>query len=145
VSDGEQHHLFLLLSEVLTGFNQFDLLATGMAPGYFDRARSGIGTATFAALLSVAADLSGCEPSARQQMIGSRIFGNAPLRLAAQRIVMLWYTGSWYDTNPYGGDPISAAAYVEGLVWKAIRSHPMAAKPQGFGAWSLPPPVRCEE
>ncbi len=36
---------------------------------------------------------------------------------------------------------VSAAAYTEGLMWRAIGAHPSGAKAQGYGSWAAPPDI----
>jgi hypothetical protein len=133
--------LFCALCVELTGFAQVELYATGLCDLYFETTKANIGPETFDVLIALAADLAGREPADRRTAVQERIYRVDGTRTAAQRILMLWYTGTWFDTLPFGGAPVSAEAYVEGLVWRAIGAHPMAAKPQGYGAWSAPPPA----
>ena len=65
----------------------------------------------------------------------------------AQSIVAMWYLGAWYIPGKPGGGGfpptplqiISSEAYTNGLVWKAMQSHPMGFSPFTFGYWSQPP------
>lgn len=68
-------------------------------------------------------------------LVRQRIFDDATLGPLARNLIQLWYLGQW------GFPVISAQAYQEGLVWKAIGAHPQGAKQQGFGTWSSPPPA----
>ncbi len=36
---------------------------------------------------------------------------------------------------------VSAAAYTEGLLWRAIGAHPAGAKAPGYGSWAVPPVI----
>lgn len=36
---------------------------------------------------------------------------------------------------------VSAAAYTEGLLWRAIGAHPSGAKAPGYGSWAVPPVI----
>ncbi len=36
---------------------------------------------------------------------------------------------------------VSAAAYTEGLLWRAIGAHPPGAKAPGYGSWAVPPVI----
>ena len=68
----------------------------------------------------------------------------------ARNAMVMWYLGQW-DPMPatwrerHGMHPeddarvVSAAAWRAGLVWQAIRSHPMGAQPTGFASWAEPP------
>jgi hypothetical protein len=65
----------------------------------------------------------------------------------AQSIVALWYLGAWYIPGVKGGGGfpptplkvVSSEAYTNGLVWKAMQSHPMGFSAFTFGYWSQPP------
>jgi hypothetical protein len=133
--------LFVALSVELTGFSRFELFATGQIDAYYVTAASSIGPHAWRNILDVADSWSKPGAPDPATLIERHIYRRDNLRAATQRILMLWYTGTWFDTVPFGGAPVSAQSYIEGLVWRAIASHPMAARPQGFAAWSEPPPV----
>ena len=67
--------------------------------------------------------------------------------LLAQSIVALWYLGAWYVPGVQGGfgfpptplQVVSSEAYINGLVWKVMQSHPMGFSALTFGYWSKPP------
>jgi hypothetical protein len=139
-SVASDQELFLALCVELTGFARVELYATGLCDPYFETAKANIGPKTFDVLIALAADLAKREPADRLAALEERVYRVDGVRSAAHRIILLWYTGTWFDTLPFGGAPLSAQAYIEGLVWRAIGAHPMAAKPQGYGAWSAPPP-----
>lgn len=40
---------------------------------------------------------------------------------------------------------VSAAAYTEGLLWRAIGAHPSGAKAPGYGSWAVPPVIDGHE
>lgn len=40
---------------------------------------------------------------------------------------------------------VSAAAYTEGLLWRAIGAHPQGAKAPGYGSWAAPPDIDGHE
>ena len=44
--------------------------------------------------------------------------------------------GAWANDVTF---VVSTQSYTEGLVWKAIHTHPPAAKQPGYGSWALPP------
>jgi hypothetical protein len=133
---------FYALSCELTGFSRVELEGTGVGDVYFEQVGKNIGAETLATLFRVWSDIErDCPDGEREREIAERIFDEPELRAAAERIVMLWYTGSWYYVPPFDTQVVSSETYIEGLMWKAIKSHPMAAKPQGYGAWALPPPT----
>jgi len=132
---------FLSLSEALTGFIRFDLLATSFAEQYCQIFRNNIGSKTLSDIFEIWARIVSEHPAGDQaDSIASDLMGDPVVRAALQRLIMLWYTGSWYDTLPYGEEVVSPQSFVEGLMWRAMAAHPMAAKPQGYGAWALEPP-----
>ena len=136
---------FLDLSVALAGFEPFDLVATGQVHAYFTLVGDRIGPDTLARLSTTWSAIARELPAdQRDAAVTARIMDDPVLGLAAQRIILLWYVGNWYDVLPGGSSVVSADGYVEGLMWKAIRAHPMAAKPQGFAAWTLPPPAAHE-
>lgn len=59
----------------------------------------------------------------------------------AQSIVRMWYLGSWYTPGTADQEQvISDQAYIGGLTWKAMQSHPMGYSEFTFGYWSKTPP-----
>ncbi|MBS0505251.1 MAG: hypothetical protein JSS55_15940 [Proteobacteria bacterium] len=130
---------FLALSEALTGFSEFDLRATGQAEAYRAKTNSKLGEALMGAIEGTWAPLAHRGAAERAAGVGA-MMGSAPIGEPLRQIALLWYTGAWYTDARYGYATLSGQAYQKGLMWKAIGAHPMAAEPQGFGAWSLPPP-----
>lgn len=132
---------FLQLSVALTGFDAFDLVATGQLDAYRAQATQKIEAAHLQAIVS-SWDAARSLPEAEQSDVVARMMRDAVICVSLKRIVMLWYTGSWYVAPPYEATTLSSQSYVQGLMWKAIGAHPMAAGPQGYGAWALPPPTQ---
>lgn len=132
---------FYRFSSELTGFDLFDLNATGQGEAYLKEARAKADADMLESLFQVWAIIEAdVPPEKRSAAIAKRIMAVDGLREVAQGVLLLWYTGSWYDVATGNSAVLSGNAYVEGLMWKAIGSHPMAAKPQGYAAWTLPPP-----
>ncbi|HKR23840.1 MAG TPA: hypothetical protein VJS15_01145 [Allosphingosinicella sp.] len=132
---------FYLFASELTGFDRFDLEATGQGEAYLKCVRANADADMLESLFQVWAIIEAeVPPEKRAAAIAKRIMAVDGLREVAQGILMLWYTGSWYEVATGASSTLSGSAYVEGLMWKAIGSHPMAAKPQGYAAWTLPPP-----
>lgn len=136
---------FLRLSVILTGFDEYELLGTGMLDTYFDELLRIIGSreagSLFGALLRVD---DGDEESFRTGILEDARYGPV-----ARNVLVMWYLGVWsqlprgwrntYGATAYDTDHVvSAAAYREGLVWPAAGTHPMGAKQQGFGSWAQP-------
>ena len=126
---------FLGISSVLTGFSRLDLEGTGMVRTYYEtfaRGTPGMTTAAFFALARTVLSRdshAAIDEGVRRQIITDPTFG--PL---SQSLIKLWYYATW------SSNIVSAKAYVEGLVWPAIGTHPRGAKQPGFGTWALPPP-----
>ncbi|MGW3913337.1 hypothetical protein ACWEBX_17740, partial [Streptomyces sp. NPDC005070] len=81
-----------------------------------------------------------------------RIFGDDRLGPVARNVIKLWYAGMWYAlpaewTDRYGAraagetSTVTAAAYQEGLLWRAIGANPPGAKAPGYGSWAQPPRI----
>ena len=154
MTGAEQLDLFVRLSAVLTGFRRVDLQGTGMAEAYLGEIQTIAGEGLvdlFEAARPIfgmsEADAGKVEGVLQEHVLKSPRFG--PL---ARNLIRLWYTGMWNQLpqawrNTYGSSArdtdrvVSPAAFREGLVWTAMDAHPRGAKPQGFGAWSLPPPA----
>lgn len=133
---------FYQFSSELTGFDRFDLNATGQGEAYLKEVRAKADADMLESLFQVWAIIEAdVPPEKRSAAIAKRIMAVDGLREVAQGILLLWYTGSWYDVSTGASSTLSGNSYVEGLMWKAIGSHPMAAKPQGYAAWTLPPPA----
>jgi len=136
---------FLRLSVTLTGFDEYELLGTGMLETYYDELLRIIGAreagSLFGALLRV--------PDGDESAFRSVILEDARYGPVARNVLTMWYLGTWtqlprewrnsYGATSYDTDHVvSAAAYREGLVWPAAGTHPMGAKQQGFGSWAKP-------
>jgi hypothetical protein len=127
---------FLELSVQLTGYRSTDLQGTGQLSEYLDELVTIVDDDLIARLLD-------CTDA--QQALADPDLG--PL---ARNLTVMWYLGQWdalpsewrnrNGASPYDVDHVvSAAAYREGLAWRAAGSHPMGAKPPGFGSWAAPP------
>lgn len=134
---------FLRLSVILTGFDENELLGTGMLETYYDELLRIIGAreagSLFGALLLV-----DDEDGFRSVILDDARYGPV-----ARNVLRMWYLGTWaqlprewrnnYGATSYDTDHVvSAAAYREGLVWPAAGTHPMGAKQQGYGSWTKP-------
>jgi hypothetical protein len=140
---------FLQLSVTLTGFDDYELLGTGLLETYYEEVLRIIGAREAGALLGAAQRIpDGDETAFRTQILNDCRFGPV-----ARSILTMWYLGAWAQLprewrNSYGATNedtdhvVSAAAYREGLVWPAAGTHPMGAKQQGFGSWAKPSALR---
>ncbi|MFE0046361.1 hypothetical protein [Streptomyces albireticuli] len=132
---------FVDVSVRLTGFDSFDLHATGMAALYLETALDQVGPEAFERFLGEL-DAAGGDPD--------RLEGETS-RDIARAIAHLWYLGVWPQLarsvhSALGREKanapftVSPEAYTEGLVWRTFHGHPAGAKAPGFGTWSEPPP-----
>lgn len=150
---GSQLEQFLALSVTLTGFDSAELWGTGMVHAYYGLVPSIAGEAVFGDLLTrwhnIVVRGSG-QPRYIDQLVTSEMLDDPKLGPVARNVAALWYTGVWNQLpvawrNVWGANArdlthvVSARGYEEGLVWKAIFSHPPAAKQPGFASWALPP------
>ena len=98
---------------------------------------------------------AGDDPKELEALVHKNIFDDRTLGPVAKNLITLWYLGQWQQMPGQWRDVhgaaatdathmVSADAYREGLVWSAIRAHPMGAKQQGYGAWALPPKDGCD-
>ena len=144
---------FLRLSEALTGFARVDLFGTGLARTYLDTLIGVVGSAAAGELLLAGdAAVGDARPDDPKVVtaLAARVVGDARLGPLARNVIRMWYIGSWAQLPPGWGDEhgsaagdvsrvVSAAAYREGLLWRAVGTHPPGAKQPGFGTWANPP------
>jgi len=142
---------FLSLSVSLTGFDRAELLGTGLIEEYYQQLVSVVGEAISHELWTIAQNLTKHTGADLDDMIRLELMGSSKFGPIARNIIQLWYWGSWIELpqiwrNQYGTNPqqyetrfTSPAAYQEGLIWKAMFTHPQGAKQPGFGSWSKPP------
>ncbi|MFB7244216.1 hypothetical protein CW362_08915 [Streptomyces populi] len=156
---------FLSLSVDLTAFEETDLLGTGMAHAYLAKVRAACGDEVVTDLLdahrAARADAAGGTGShARTPLdrdlfdraLRHRILSDDRLGPVARNVIKLWYAGMWYALPPEWTDrhgartaaetsTVTAAAYQEGLLWRAIGANPPGAKAPGYGSWAEPPRI----
>lgn len=142
---------FLRLSVVLTGFDDQELLGTGVLETYYDELLRIIGAREAGALFGAFGRVAvGDDTAFRSLILEDPRHGPV-----ARNVLMMWYLGTWtqlprgwrntYGATAYDTDHVvSAAAYREGLVWPAAGTHPMGAKQQGFGSWAKPSTLGAE-
>ena len=125
---------FILVSSVLTGYEQTTLHGTGMAEAYLAKLEKECGEAMTEEILGFG------------ELAGELLSNDDTLAGVARALIKLWYLGQWCVGKP----PVPAVfsespnAYTQGLAWRAMGGHPQGAKQQGFGSWSFPP-VGSEE
>jgi hypothetical protein len=143
---------FVALSAALTGFDAAELRGTGMVEEYLAFVTRAVGSRLVGDLLTAWADLVKEHGKATPPTAALRRVLLAPPTIGpvTRNIVVLWYLGEWNQLpadwrDRYGADAVdqsgvvSPEAYVQGLAWVAIGTHPQGAKMPGYGSWALPP------
>lgn len=142
---------FCELSALLTGFHPEALEDTGRLSEFFNYAMERIGGSLEPLLKSCAAFLEahgeetkcfsvGCMSRQEREMALSQLIGEAsPGVDLAGVLTKMWYLGSWYETSDSSGQVISESAYLRGLVWQVMQSHPMGKSRQRYGYWEKEP------
>jgi hypothetical protein len=144
---------FLSVSVALTGFELFDLHATGVAALYWTTLNEEVGDVLVLELLERFAAATSAQD--QQRRLNEIMADTERLGPVAKNIVSMWYLGNWLKLpdcwwrrhRPHSPAAlnvtrvISAEAYVGGLVWKAMKVNPMGAYGPGFGSWARPPEV----
>jgi hypothetical protein len=113
---------FLSLSEALTGFESLDQNAT-LGQSYLDAISPTCTHNELNTILAIWAGIKGLEETERDSKVQSQIIDSDLLGPVASRIILLWYTGRLYRGD--GSVQQFKDGYVEGLVWRAIRAHPI--------------------
>ncbi len=144
--------LFLSLSVALTGFDRAELQSTGMVDTYQATVLSVVGDDAFGDLLTAWHEILHHSEKKQDEELHKLLKDDPYLGPVAQNLGYLWYTGSWQQLpwawrNAHGAQAtdvsriVSKEAYVEGLVWRAMGTHPQGAKQPGFGSWAMKPEV----
>lgn len=127
---------FLEISAELTGFEQVELQATGMADTYLHTLWHNNSPENLAAFFAetelILARTRGCELE-REAQIRSILMPASSYLSLARNIIIMWYTGQWNNKQ------INGNSYIEALMWPAGQTHPPGAKQPGYGSWSNPP------
>lgn len=127
----ERLEQFVGLSVELTGFSRLQLLGTAMAGTYLETMDAKLPAGGVDELLVAYGKLPA--GPAREAAITAELLDNSDLGPITRDMILLWYCGSW------GGDVVSAEAYLAGLQWVAAGAHPPGAQQPGFGSWSQLP------
>ncbi|MEX3100632.1 MULTISPECIES: hypothetical protein [unclassified Streptomyces] len=146
-------NIFTDISVELTGFDRAELGGTGMVDTYYATLLRMIGEREAGQLFRYAQDAldedrrkrPGDGSAFRKAVVESARFGPVAVSL-----IKLWYLGRWYPLSAAYRDRfgstaddvehvVSSQGHREGLVWTAAGTHPMGAKPPGFGSWAEPP------
>jgi hypothetical protein len=127
---------FLQISSYLTGFNEAELLGTGMLNTYFKTVKENNSSLDVQLFIETAATIITEAKGNDQKLnnaIATRLMPSSCYNNLAQNIITMWYTGNWNN------NVISPQSYVQGLIWDVAEAHPPGAKQPGYGSWSIPP------
>lgn len=139
---------FYSLSAELTGFDEVELLATGVGDLYLDWLMQAFADVLPELLEAWREVESSYSPGERGDGLSTSILDHPVLGPLARSVLVLWYTATWsppqwWWISPEHPGNVNLAfgdAYPEGLMWRAaIGAHPIAAKPTGFGTWAFRP------
>jgi hypothetical protein len=146
---------FLAMSTELTAFSILDLRGTGQTGTYLSAVVRVVGEDGLGELLDAyerAVGAAGADREARGGLLCREVFSNEKLGPIARNVIKLWYVGIWYElpvewVESFGAREndgtftASAAAYAEGLLWRAIGANPPGARAPGYGSWAAPPTI----
>ncbi|MFC8453306.1 hypothetical protein [Kitasatospora sp. NPDC057223] len=131
---------FVAVSALLTGFDEAELTADGMAPAHWATLLGQIGGEHCARLLGALAAAGGDPGGTGDEVLGE----------LARALCLLWYAGEWPELSPAArsalgpaagdgpaGDP--ARAYAGGLLWRTFGGHAPGSRQPGQGSWARPP------
>jgi hypothetical protein len=155
VTDGSRLDAFLSLSSTLTAYEVFRLRGTGQAEAYFDTVTDVVGEPVVDELLRAWARAQEAAPEggpALASAIRRELLSDPKLGPIARNVIKLWFVGIWYELphawrDAYGAQPkdvtftVSAAAYIEALLWPSVGANPAGAKAPGYGSWVGPPVI----
>jgi len=144
----EERHRFVALSAFLTGFDEIQLLGSGLAEEHFAVLTDVLPADIVQDLLAAFDALPSGDD--RQAAASTTLIADPRLGPVARNIIVLWYSGTWTQMpsawrDAYGASPLdttrttSGAAYRAGLQWLVAGAHAPGAAHQGFGAWALQP------
>lgn len=153
VPNDEVRQRFLALSVILTGFDDAELWGTGMIDEYLGWLLGTVGDRFTGELLSAtqyAIDEAKGDHAQLELLVRENILADPLLGPIARNLIVLWYLGQWNQLpadwrDAHGASAldqtciVSPDAYVQGLAWKAIYTHPTGAKMPGYASWALTP------
>lgn len=139
---------FYSLSVQLTGFDEVELLGTGVGHLYLDWLYEVFPDVTRDLLAAWETIEREHPPGEREAATRGSILDDPELGPFARSVIVLWYAATWKPpawaglpaVHPENVDRAFGAAYPEGLMWRAaVGAHPTGAKPTGFGTWAFAP------
>ena len=129
---------FIAMSSALTGMPELD---RGIAGQYLERISKDTEGGKLSDLLTVFREIQAAGGDTTEA-IRQRIMNHAALGALAQQIIVLWYTSALHTQDEKGHHfdfPDDPNQYFSGLVWTAIRAHPLGLSGGYFGHWKYPP------
>jgi hypothetical protein len=136
INERPKSQLFHEISALLTGFSETEIMATGMLESYYNTIAANSDRDDleyfFRNVDAILRDPSRTEQST-ESAIATQLMPNSSYGSLARNIIILWYTGNW------GNNPVSSAAYIQGLMWDSGHTHPPGAKQPGYGSWANAP------
>ena len=133
---------FLDISAWLTGYDQTRLQATGLTEIYLKTLTEKSNPKTLAFFYQQAQKILLLASTDHNQALSettSTLMHSSNYDATAQKIILMWYTGQWFDDPSKQGDQINAQSYVQSLVWPTAQVHPPGAKQPGFASWAQQP------
>nr|WP_051966550.1 hypothetical protein [Kitasatospora mediocidica] len=118
---------FVGLSVKLTGFDEGELGAAGVAAEYLWVVSQQLGAERYGRLADA---LDRVEP---QEL------ADEGLREAARAVAHLWYLGVWPGLGAEQAFVVSARSFAQGLVWRTIDGQAPGTPGPGPGSWARPP------
>jgi len=116
---------FLTISTYLTGYNEVELLGTGLLETYFNVFLEKFSPETLDYFFTEVDEIlleSADDEDKINAAIAARLIPDSAYDGIAKNIILVWYTGNW------GSDVISTQSYQQGLMWDAAEAHPPGAK-----------------
>lgn len=130
---GANKETFLSISIHLTGFNEMELLGTGMLDTYFNVVMNKNSHKDVTTFFATVDKILAAPEDQIIDMIAEELMPQAYFSGMTQNIIIMWYMGSWMNTI------INPTSYTQGLIWKAADTHPPGAKQPGFASWENAP------
>lgn len=131
---------FIAMSSALTGTQELDRRIAGQ---YLDRISQDTEGGKLDDLLRVFREIIQATGGDTTEAIRQRIMNDDALGPLAQQIIVLWYTSALHSQDDKGNHqfdfPADPNQYFSGLVWGAIRAHPLGLSGGYFGHWKYPP------